>query len=188
MRSLAAALVASAVGLALCLAPTAASASSSLKIGIFDDGMVLYGEPDIVFPLLAKTDAQLVRVNLWWAGPSIRVATRKPKRPADPNDPAYNWDTYDRTVRFAIANDMQPVFSIIGTPPWANAAKGWNVAPTNPRDLRLFAAAAQKRYSGTFVNADGITLPRVGLWLAWNEPNNPVFLKPQYRKVSGKWR
>jgi hypothetical protein len=187
VRRLAAALVASAVGLALCLAPSA-SASSSLRIGIFDDGMVLYGEPDIVFPLLEKTGAQVVRVNLWWAGPSIRVATRRPKHPADPNDPAYNWDTYDRTVRFAAVSGMEPMFSIIGTPPWANAAKGWNVAPTKAKDLKLFAKAAQKRYSGTFVNADGITLPRVGLWLAWNEPNNPVFLKPQYRKVSGKWK
>jgi hypothetical protein len=186
VRSVAAALVASAVGLALCLAP-AASASGSLRIGIFDDGMVLYGEPDIVFPQLEKTDSQLVRVNLWWSGPGVRVATRRPKRPADPADPAYNWDTYDRTVRFAIVSGMQPVFSIVGTPPWANAAKGWNVAPTRPRDLRLFAAAAQKRYSGTFVNADGITLPRVAFWVAWNEPNNPVFLKPQYRKVKQRW-
>ncbi len=186
MRSLAAALVASAVGLALLLAPTA-SASTSLRIGIFDDGMVLYGEPDAVFAQLAKTEAQLVRVNLWWSGPSLRVATERPKRPADPNDPAYNWDTYDRTVRFSAVNGMEPVFSIIGTPPWANAAKGWNVAPANPRDLRQFAAAAQKRYSGTFVNADGVTLPRVSLWVAWNEPNNPVFLKPQYRRVGTGW-
>jgi Glycosyl hydrolase catalytic core len=186
VRRLAAALVASAVGLALCLAPTA-SASSSLRIGIFDDGMVLYGEPDAVFSQLEKTEAQLVRVNLWWAGPSIRVATRRPKHPADPNDPAYNWDTYDRTVRFAAVSGMQPVFSIIGTPPWANAAKGWNVAPTKAKDLKLFAKAAQTRYSGTFVDADGVTLPRVGLWMAWNEPNNPVFLKPQYRRSSGKW-
>jgi hypothetical protein len=142
VRSLAAALVASAVGLALLLAPTA-SASTSLRIGIFDDGMVLYGEPDAVFAQLAKTETQLIRVNLWWSGPSLRVATERPKRPADPNDPAYNWDTYDRTVRFSAVNGMEPVFSIIGTPPWANAAKGWNVAPANPRDLRQFAAAAQ---------------------------------------------
>jgi hypothetical protein len=186
VRSLAAALVACAVGLALVLAPTA-SASTSLRIGIFDDGMVLYGEPDAVFSQLAKTESQLVRVNLWWSGPSLRVATARPRRPADPSDPAYNWDTYDRTVRFAIVNGMEPVFSIIGTPPWANAAKGWNVAPTNPLDLRRFAAAAQKRYSGTFVNADGVTLPRVSLWMAWNEPNNPVFLKPQYRRVGSRW-
>jgi hypothetical protein len=175
-----------AVAVAVVLAPTA-SASSSLRIGIFDDGVVLYGEPDLVFPQLQKTRTQLLRVNLWWSGPGISVATRKPKRPADPNDPAYNWDTYDRTVRFSIVNGIIPIFSIIGTPPWANAAKGWNVAPTNARDLQNFAAAAQKRYSGTFVNADGVVLPRVSLWMAWNEPNNPVFLKPQYRRVGTTW-
>ena len=175
-----------AVAVAVVLAPTA-SASQSLRIGIFDDGVVLYGEPDLVFPQLQKTRTQLLRVNLWWSGPGITVATRKPKRPADPTDPAYNWDTYDRTVRFSIVNGIIPIFSIIGTPPWANAAKGWNVAPTNARDLQNFAAAAQKRYSGTFVNADGVVLPRVSLWMAWNEPNNPVFLKPQYRRVGKTW-
>jgi hypothetical protein len=175
-----------AVAVAVVLAPTA-SASQALRIGIFDDGVVLYGEPDLVFPQLQKTRTQLLRVNLWWSGPGITVATRKPKRPADPNDPAYNWDTYDRTVRFSIVNGIIPIFSIIGTPPWANAAKGWNVAPTNARDLQNFAAAAQKRYSGTFVNADGVVLPRVSLWMAWNEPNNPVFLKPQYRRTGKTW-
>ena len=186
MRSSAAALAASAFGLAILLAPTA-TASSSLRVGIFDDGVTLYGEPDLVFPQLAKTGAKLLRVNLWWAGPGLRVATSKPRRPADPEDPAYNWDTYDRTVRFAIVNGIQPVFSIVGTPPWANAAAGWNVAPTNVRDLRTFAATAQKRYSGTFVNADGVVLPRVSLWMAWNEPNNPVFLKPQFRRNGKTW-
>ena len=186
MPRAAAALAAILVGIAAVLAPCA-SASKALKVGIFDDGVVLYGEPDLVFPQLTKTGTQMLRVNLWWSGPGIGVATRKPKRPGDPRDPAYNWDTYDRTVRFSIVNNIVPIFSIIGTPPWANAAKGWNVAPTNARDLRLFAAAAQKRYSGTFVNADGITLPRVSMWMAWNEPNNPVFLKPQYRRAGTKW-
>jgi Glycosyl hydrolase catalytic core len=186
VRRRAVALVAAAVALSACVASTA-SASPSLRLGIFDDGLVLYGEPDIVFRQLANTGTQLVRVNLWWSGPGIRVATRRPRRPADPADPAYNWDTYDRTVRFSIVHGMEPVFSIMGTPPWANAAKGWNVAPTNARDLRLFATAAQRRYSGTFVNADGITLPRVNLWMAWNEPNNPVFLKPQFRRTVRGW-
>ena len=186
MRSAVSALAAAAFGLALLLAPTA-SGSDSLRVGIFDDGVVLYGEPDLVFPQLARTGAGLLRVNLWWAGPGIRVSTSKPRRPADPNDRAYNWDTYDRTVRFAIVNGIEPVFSILGTPPWANRARGWNVAPTNARDLRLFAAAAQKRYSGTFRDAEGVTLPRVSLWMAWNEPNNPVFLKPQYRRSGRSW-
>ena len=112
--------VALAVAVSMLLAP-GASASKSLRLGIFDDGVVLYGEPDLVFPQLQKTGTQLLRVNLWWSGPGISVATRKPKRPADPNDPAYNWDTYDRTVRFSIVNGIQPIFSVLGTPPWANA-------------------------------------------------------------------
>jgi hypothetical protein len=186
VRRGAAGLAAAAVGLSLVLAP-GAGASSTLRVGIFDDGVTLYGEPDLVFPQLAKTGTKLLRVNLWWAGPGLRVATSKPRRPGDPTDPAYNWDTYDRTVRFSIVNGIEPVFSIIGTPPWANAAAGWNVAPANARDLRLFAAAAQKRYSGKFVNADGVVLPRVRLWMAWNEPNNPVFLKPQYRRTGKTW-
>jgi hypothetical protein len=32
-----------------------------------------------------------------------------------------------------------------------------------------------------------MVLPRVGLWLAWNEPNNPVFLQPQFARVHGRW-
>ena len=186
MRSALAALIASVVGVALGVASTAA-ASPTMRVGIFDDGVVLYGEPDLVFPQLAKSGTKLLRVNLWWAGPGIRVATSKPRRPADPDDPAYNWDTYDRTVRFAVVNGIEPVFSIIGTPPWANAAKGWNVVPTNTLDLQKFASAAQTRYSGLFVNPDGIILPRVKLWLAWNEPNNPIFLKPQYRRSGKTW-
>jgi hypothetical protein len=182
VHKLVAALAATAFGVALVLAPTA-GASASMRVGIFDDGVVLYGEPELVFQQLSRTGTKLLRVNLWWGGPGIRVASRKPRRPGDPGDPAYNWDTYDRTVRFAVVNDIQPVFSILGTPSWANRARGWNVAPTNPRDLRLFASAAQKRYSGTFENTDGIMLPRVSLWMAWNEPNNPVFLKPQFRRV-----
>jgi hypothetical protein len=30
-------------------------------------------------------------------------------------------------------------------------------------------------------------LPTVKEWLAWNEPNNPIFLTPQYKKTSKGW-
>ena len=49
-----------------------------------------------------------------------------------------------------------------------------------------FAVAAARRYSGTFKAPDGRILPPVRHWLAWNEPNNPAFLRPQYRTVGGK--
>jgi len=80
------------------------------------------------------------------------------------------------------------LFTIIGTPAWANGGAGPQHAPTSASTLRAFAYAAAERYSGTFLDtASGRVLPRVGLWLAWNEPNNPVFLQPQYRYVGGKW-
>jgi hypothetical protein len=186
VRRAAAALIA-VVAVAAALA-SSASPSSFLRVGIFDDGQVLYGVPEEVFPLLGATRTKIVRVNLWWHGPALSVAKRKPKRPTDPADPAYDWTTYDRTTRFAAENGIEPVFSIIGTPPWANQARGWNVIPARTSDLRQFAIAAAKRYSGTFRGPDGVVLPRVRSWLAWNEPNNPVFMKPQFkRKTGGGW-
>ena len=50
-----------------------------------------------------------------------------------------------------------------------------------------FAYAAAARYSGTYVGNDGRVLPAVRLWAAWNEPNNPNFLRPQFVKEKGKW-
>ena len=175
------------IAVAATLLASDASASRYLKTGIFDDAQVLYGTPEQTFPLLKTTRTQLVRVNLWWAGPGISVATRRPKRAADPADPAYDWSTYDRTVTFAANNGMQVVFSIIGTPPWANAARGWNVAPLKAADLKGFATAASTRYSGKYRGPDGKILPRVSSWLAWNEPNNPVFMRPQYVRVGSTW-
>src|SRR5262249_21352182 len=39
----------------------------------------------------------------------------------------------------------------------------------------------------TTTGADLTPLPAVHLWMAWNEPNNPIFLQPQYMKKKGKW-
>ena len=174
-----------AAGLAL-LAPPA-RASSFIQPGIFDDAQILYGNPDKVFPVLQQLNTKLIRVNLWWGGPGLAVASRRPANPGNPNDPAYDWETYDRTVAYASKFGIKVVFSILGTPNWANGARGWNVAPTNAADLRKFAAAAARRYSGGFVAADGV-LPRVPYWIVWNEPNNPVFLKPQYQRIGGTWQ
>ena len=177
---LAAALIATAV---LCV--PAASASRYLQVGLFDDAQFNYGNPDQVFPVLKQLRTQVIRVNLVWGGHN-GVAKRRPLNAANPNDPAYDWSVYDRTVNFAQRYGMKVVFSVIGTPPWANAAAGVNVVPRSVLDLERFATAAARRYSGTFAGRDGRILPAVRSWLAWSEPNNPAFLRPQYRKVGGK--
>jgi hypothetical protein len=177
---LAAAVVATA---GLCV--PAASASRFIQHGLFDDTQFNYGNPDQVYPMLAQLKTEVIRVSLVWGGPN-GVAKRRPVNPMNPNDPAYDWSVYDRTVTFAQQNRIKVVFSIIGTPPWANAAAGVNVKPRSSLDLERFAVAAARRYSGSFAGRDGRILPAVRQWLAWSEPNNPAFLRPQYRKVNGK--
>ena len=84
---------------------------------------------------------------------------------------------------------MEVLLTIVGTPSWANGGQGPQHAPSSATTLRRFAYAAARRYSGTFLDtASGRILPRVGMWLAWNEPNSSVFLQPQFARVGGKWR
>ena len=173
-----AALVAALVG------ASTAHASKFIQKGIYDDAQILYGNPDKVFPVLQQIGTQVIRVNLWWGGPN-GVARRRPTNASNPADPAYDWSTYDRTVRYANAYKMAPIFTVIGTPAWANASAGWNAAPSSPADLKAFVTAAARRYSGKYKLPDGTTNVRVSKWIAWNEPNNPVFMKPQFVRSGG---
>jgi Glycosyl hydrolase catalytic core len=167
------------------VAAPSASASRFLLHGLFDDSEFNYGNPDRVFPMLQQLGTEAIRVNLVWGGPN-GVSKRKPLNPMNPNDPAYDWFVYDRTVTYAARHGMKVVFAIVGTPPWANAAAGVNRVPRSALDLERFATAAARRYSGSFSARDGRVLPAVRHWLAWNEPNNPAFLRPQFRVVAGK--
>ncbi|MDX6511569.1 MAG: hypothetical protein QOE36_1073 [Gaiellaceae bacterium] len=162
------------------------SAARHVLVGIVDDAQTLYGDPDHTFPILKQLRVQVVRVNLWWGG-RYGVAKTKPQALAtNPNDPAYDWQLYDRVVRHAHDSGIKVLFSVVGTPTWSNPA-GSSRAPRNPDDLKRFAFAAATRYSGSFKASDGSTLPPVRMWLAWNEPNNPVNLYPQYKRVGKRW-
>ncbi len=177
-----------ALGALLPLATTAQSSSQSrsLQLGIFDDAHILGGDPATVFPELTDLHVRLVRVTLWWGG-AIGVARSRPATARDPGDPAYTWAPYDRVVRAAAASGIQVMFTILGTPSWASGSPAWNRAPKVAADLQDFAAAAARRYDGTYAPAGAAALPRVRYWTAWNEPNNPVFLRPQYVRAGGVW-
>ncbi len=172
--------------------------SSHLLVGINDEADTLYGNPATGFATLKTLRAQVLRVNLYWGGTQWAVANKKPTDATDPADPAYDWTLYDRLVRYAAQNNIKVVFSILFTPSWANGGKARTVAPTNPQDLRDFAYAAGIRYSGYYVPPSwqqqpalapaSSPLPEVNLWTAWNEPNNPIWLTPQYKRVGGKWK
>jgi putative glycosyl hydrolase len=176
----------------IALAATAATtrpahASRFLRVGIYDEAQTLYGPVQTTFTLFKQLHVKEVRLNLYWGG-AYGVAKTRPASATNPADPAYDWDLYDRTVNFAQQYGVHVLFSIYGTPGWANGGKAQNVAPTKPTDLRNFAYAAARRYSGVYMGSDGRLLPAVKDWLAWNEPNNPVFLTPQWKKTATGWR
>jgi hypothetical protein len=164
-------------------APSAMPARGMMK-GIYDEANVLTGDPDQTFRMLAQLRTKAIRLNLHWGG-RYGVAGEDPTvRPTDPNDGQYDWELYDRAMLYAAQYKIKVIFSIVGTPNWANGNKGTRVAPTAKymSQLRDFSYAAALRYSGTYRRvSDGRLLPAVRHWLAWNEPNNPVWLTPQYK-------
>ena len=188
---LAAAAVAVAASTSAASAPSTSSASyrtlgSGMLVGFYDDAQV-YGRTAWAFRQLRSLRAGIVRITIDWAS----VARRRPAAPANPADRAYNWTAVDGVVSQAAANKVRVLATIYGTPRWAGRAK--NRLPRRMTDLRLFAHAAARRYSGTYrvksdENEPARVLPAVRHWLAWNEPNNPIFLRPQWKRFRSGWR
>jgi hypothetical protein len=163
------------------LAAPSATPSRGLIVGIFDEASTI-GNPDWAFPQYDSLGVEALRVNLYWGGPTGVARARRPANAVNPADLAYDWSVYDAMVKRSKDKGIKVVFSILWTPSWAaGQVKKKNRAPARMIDLRNFAFAAAKRYSGSFRPApDAAPLPAVRFWLAWNEPNNPVFLRPQF--------
>ena len=149
-----------------------------------DDAQV-FGRPAETFGTLGQLRPHVLRANLWWQ----EVARQRPANGMNHEDRAYDWRPYDDIVLRADRMRIGVVFTIIGTPGWANGGSGWNRPPRRMADLRSFAFAAAKRYSGTYeLRLDAYTyerLPRVRLWTAWNEPNLAHFFRPLGRRYDG---
>ena len=169
---------------------SAASAARGMKLGIYDSAQAV-GNTDQAFTQFSELRAQVVRVTLNWRD----IAPTKPALGtfADPASSAYKWSKpgvydYDDVVRKAAARNIRVMFTILYTPAWAGGGTKGQLAPTNMAWLQAFAKAAATRYSGSFTPQGDLTpLPRVRYWTAWNEPNSPNFLKPQYKRVNGRF-
>jgi hypothetical protein len=179
--------VAAGVGAATSPSGTTAPSSRALQLGIYDDSQV-FGHPTRAFPLFKALHVPVLRVNLHWGGAPLAIATHRPADPSDPADPAYNWPPFDEAVKRAAEAHIKLIATIVGTPDWANGGRARYYPPKNPNDLKQFAIAAAKRYSGDFTPSYADEpLPAIRYWLAWNEPNNPVFLRPQFKKAGKRY-
>ncbi|MFN8110723.1 MAG: hypothetical protein U0Y82_12895 [Thermoleophilia bacterium] len=156
-------------------------AHTPLIVGLQDDRMAdPVTDPGPRMALVAGVRARLVRVDLRWD----LVARSRPQTPTDPGDPAYDWSHYDAVVAAARARGIQVLFAVWGTPAWAGddttpdgRFPSFGRAPRDPADAGAFATAAAARYT-----PQGVTR-----WEMWNEPNIPLFLRPQYRRVGTRW-
>ena len=165
-------------------APAAPSSTRIVK-GIYDETQVLYGNPEKTFPMLKQLGTKAIRVNLYWGGKF--GVSNGPSSGLNPEQANLDWSLYDRVVTFAAAFGIQVYFSVFGTPGWANDFRGLNVPPASMKSLENFVFMAATRYGGRYVTDDGVRLPAVTHWIAWNEPNNPLFLERQFRRRGGRW-
>jgi hypothetical protein len=115
--------------------------------------------------------ATVIRTTVEWA----EVAPRPPRRPGDPFDPNLRLDGIDEFVRNAQRLGIEVLFTVWGTPEWANGGAGRNRVPDDLGDLESFARALADRYSGRHPG-----YPFVRFYSVWNEPNLEQFLAPQF--------
>ncbi len=170
------------------LAATAqpADASRYLRIGIYDEAQTLYGPIDETMPTLKQLHVQEVRLNLYWGG-AYGVAKRRPARRDRPDRPRLRLVAL-RPRRSATPTSTGCTCSSRSTARRAGrtAGTGRITSRPTPTDLRNFAYRCRDAATAAVPGRPtGGLLPAVREWLAWNEPNNPIFLSPQYKGKAG---
>lgn len=138
---------------------------------------------------IRRAGATIVRLPAEWR----LAAPRQPAHPGRAGDPAYRFGALDRMVRAAAGAHLEPLLVVSHAPAWAEAGLRWDFAAAGswgvrPDALGAFAAALARRYSGRYVPRGArAALPPVRLLQAWNEPNLPAYLSPQWAAPLGRW-
>ena len=160
-----------------------------LTLGFSADSALTAGTPSSRTPWIQRAiseGASIVRLNVDWA----QVAPARPSQgfvPADPSSPGYDWSAVDGAVSDLARHGLRVLLTLADAPAWAEGpGRPADVQPgswkPDPRQFGMFAAAAARRYDGSFPDPrdPSARLPRVTLWQAWNEPNLDYYLAPQW--------
>jgi hypothetical protein len=162
--------------LVLALAPAAAQANPKQVMTFEAPSELLdYSQRDATLDEIKGFGVDRIRQLVYWQSFAPKPnAKRKPKFDAgDPAAyPAGTWDRLDALFAAAQARGIQIQLTLTGpVPTWATSTKKGHLTRPNPKQFGLFAKAVAARYGNA-----------VSMWSIWNEPNQPQFLMPQYRK------
>jgi len=158
---------------------------------LFEDGLVV-GVQDDRLPVdtpervergldrLARLGVPVTRVDVHWR----EIAPARPLDGADPNDPVYRWERWDRVLDGLAARGIHAILNVYRAPDWANGGRGPEWAP-DPDEYERFMRALAARYDGRTRDAGGRTHARAGMFEPWNEPNLTHFLRPQWTTGPG---
>ena len=156
---------------------TTAHAARSMSIGIADDRVLLKGtdaQAASAVDAWSKLGIDVVRIHAVWG--MIAPGLHSQKMPAgfdprNPNDPRYNFAHLDRAINLVTSRGMKVLLNVTGYGPvWASQQPSrrdirWK---PDPAKFAAFATAIARRFGS-----------RVDEYLIWNEPNMPLWLKPQ---------
>ncbi len=177
--------------------PSLATGGSRLALGFTDDFSFELSTPAAEAGWLSRArsiGSSYVRLTAYW---SDIAPESRPRgfNGANPADPSYNWAQLDEAVREAAAHGQTVMMMAISAPRWAEpspipAGVRAGIWFPNPGAFGAFGHALAQRYSGHFPDPQdrGRKLPRVHYFQAWNEPNLPNYLMPQWQRVHGSWK
>jgi hypothetical protein len=192
-------LLGAALALLLVLAPggTAPARAGSTQESIMQDDLLLqYGTADDrerTLDEFRELGADTVHATVIWGRLAPRPTSKRRPR-FDASDPrAYGagaWDALDGLVRGARARGLRVLLTPSGAAPaWGSDCSGSvalrRICRPDVREFQRFVTALGRRYSGSYREANGETLPAVRSWSVWNEPNHGAWLRPQYSRRGG---
>ena len=158
-----------AAGVALALTPAATSAQG-LELGLAD---TIFTRADATLRdtwLTRASDlgATIVRLDVGWP------ASRRPERPTDPADPAYDWSSADAAVDAARSHGLKVLLTFAGMPAWARTRGA--PATVGPETWRPNAGAIGQYGQALAAHFAG----RASLFQLWTKPNVSTYLTPQW--------
>jgi Cellulase (glycosyl hydrolase family 5) len=167
------------LALALLAALPAAVSASPRQVVSFEAPRELldYSERDRTLDEIRDFGVTRVRQLIYWESFAPRPnSKRKPRggfKASDPDSyPAGTWNRLDQLVDEAARRGITLHLTLTGpVPRWATKSKKDHVTRPIPKEFQAWATAVGRRYANA-----------VDTWSIWNEPNQPQFLAPQYRK------